>query len=268
MPVRRAACMRPRSLRSDVTAIADACRYHSPMRPEAADRLTPSDRRLLEYLREGRFDAEIAVRLGISIAQVKARVELLRERSATHTRAQLAAFDWSERVAPFHSEAVADCRRPADGPEPSQAKRGPASWLRSKQAVWGGLLVLLLAGAATWAMGEGASDGSIDVPASDQGVRGTGDGREPGLEDPNSSSLLNPAVEPPWDPLNDFPPHADHRYHIEQASVAARAGACGMMPAETFPHSADPTGQCDRPRVVADDDRPPGLSPVLPPANE
>lgn len=56
--------------------------------------LTPSERNLLNLIRDGRVDAEIAVRLGIENRQVKTRIEMLVARAGVTTRAELR--DWVE----------------------------------------------------------------------------------------------------------------------------------------------------------------------------
>lgn len=51
--------------------------------------LSDSDRVILEHIRDGRVDAEIAVRLGMENRQLKARIESLMERLAVTTRPEL-----------------------------------------------------------------------------------------------------------------------------------------------------------------------------------
>lgn len=65
--------------------------------------LTPTDHAILEYIRGGRMDADIAARLGLSIGDVKERIERLRAVAAVSERSELARWDAGEFVAPPRS---------------------------------------------------------------------------------------------------------------------------------------------------------------------
>lgn len=56
------------------------------------DGLTPPERRVLDYLREGTLDAEIAVRLGLPIGDVKDRIQRMLQKTGRRTRAELAVW--------------------------------------------------------------------------------------------------------------------------------------------------------------------------------
>lgn len=62
--------------------------------------LTPSEEQLLEFIRDGRVDAEIAVRLGISNAEVKERTERLARKMRARDRAELRSGAPEEELAP------------------------------------------------------------------------------------------------------------------------------------------------------------------------
>lgn len=51
--------------------------------------LTPTEERILALIREGRVDAEIAVQLGLSVGDLKARVERLMTKTGATSRAAI-----------------------------------------------------------------------------------------------------------------------------------------------------------------------------------
>jgi DNA-binding CsgD family transcriptional regulator len=53
--------------------------------------LSDTDRQVLQWLREGRQDAEIAVRLGVNVGEARARIERIRKELGARDRAELAA---------------------------------------------------------------------------------------------------------------------------------------------------------------------------------
>ncbi|MBI2767067.1 MAG: hypothetical protein HYX53_14310 [Chloroflexi bacterium] len=80
------------------------------------DPLTPSDRIVLDGLRAGRLDAETAVELGISVGDVRLRIERLSRRFGVASRAGLAGL--REDAVPFPAEP------PLSGPPGFQAAMG------------------------------------------------------------------------------------------------------------------------------------------------
>lgn len=54
--------------------------------------LTPAERRVLEYVREGTLDAEIAVRLGVPVGDVKTRIESMLRKLELRERSELATW--------------------------------------------------------------------------------------------------------------------------------------------------------------------------------
>lgn len=123
--------------------------------------LTPSERSLLALIRDGRFDAEIAVRLGIENRQVKARIEMLMARAGVTTRAELR--DWVEPeddeltiVAAEDEEAVTP---------PSTRRRIPVAALFS--------VVTAISGAAIalgWLVSTSEPGGTASRPALDSSL--------------------------------------------------------------------------------------------------
>ena len=74
---------------------------------EYPDGLAPAERRVLDYVRTGTLDAEIAVRLGVPIGDVKDRIERMLAKSGLKTKAELAAWVGDAPGAdPTDSEAV------------------------------------------------------------------------------------------------------------------------------------------------------------------
>lgn len=102
--------------------------------------LSPSERSLLDLIRGGRVDAEIAVRLGIENRQVKARIEMLMARAGVATRGELR--DWVE---PEDDEVIAIPAAPeAVLPPPrGHRRRIPLPALLSVVAAVGGAAIAL-----------------------------------------------------------------------------------------------------------------------------
>jgi DNA-binding CsgD family transcriptional regulator len=91
------------------------------MEERSASALTPADEHLVAYIREGLYDAEIAVRLGITNRDVKERVERLVTKLGVRDRAELrrAAPRPAEPGPPAEERPLPDelaLRRPARGP--------------------------------------------------------------------------------------------------------------------------------------------------------
>ncbi|MGI8926906.1 MAG: hypothetical protein ACR2HN_09715 [Tepidiformaceae bacterium] len=77
------------------------------------DGLTPSERGVLDHIRAGQLDAEIAVRLGVPIGDVKERVAALIRKTGVAERRELAAWR-------------------AEGGSPAEERGGPAGELSSE----------------------------------------------------------------------------------------------------------------------------------------
>lgn len=126
----------------------------------ATPRLTPSDELILDWLRSGLVDAEIAVRLGISNAEVKDRVERLVSRMGVRHREDLRWNRQPTRTAAKPGEDSPKCAEPVV--EPRRAwKPGPAV-----------MLVVAVAGAAgmVWYGFKGRSPTDEDFPSEDLAV--------------------------------------------------------------------------------------------------
>ncbi len=68
-------------------------RRHSRGRPPHPDVLTPAEWRVLELVREGKTNAEIAIDLGVTIPTVKTHVSRIFAKTDTANRAELAMWD-------------------------------------------------------------------------------------------------------------------------------------------------------------------------------
>ncbi len=99
--------------------------------PVGAD-LTLQEQQLLDLIREGKVDAEIAVRLGISNAEVKVRIERLMWRQGARTRAEL-------RNPPPEGQTLAEDDR---APAPSSSAPSATRW-RVSTAVLGVMVAAL-----------------------------------------------------------------------------------------------------------------------------
>lgn len=68
-------------------------RRHPRGRAPHPDVLTPAEWRVLQHVREGRHNAEIATRLGVSVHTVKSHVSSMLAKLELHDRGELAAWD-------------------------------------------------------------------------------------------------------------------------------------------------------------------------------
>src|SRR5687768_4960172 len=80
-------------------------RRHARGRPPHPDVLTPAEWRVLEYVRQGMPNAEIAVRLGLSVPTVKSHVSSMLAKTGETDRGALAR--WSGRPARLPAERAA-----------------------------------------------------------------------------------------------------------------------------------------------------------------
>ncbi len=100
--------------------------------------LTQSERSLLDLVRDGRVDAEIAVRLGIENRLVKARLATLMARAGVATRAELR--EWVEP----EDEPLPAVEAPVEiTPKPASRRRLPASAFASIAVAVGGAAMAL-----------------------------------------------------------------------------------------------------------------------------
>jgi DNA-binding CsgD family transcriptional regulator len=102
----------------------------------SSDDLTPTEQQLIAYLREGLHDAEIGVRLGLPVADVKVRVNQLLQRQRLLDRKAL--LHW-------HDSAPVE-----EAPPAVENERGVRSW---QVAVFGAMVgagLTALAGLAIW----------------------------------------------------------------------------------------------------------------------
>jgi DNA-binding CsgD family transcriptional regulator len=92
------------------------------MEPENS--LSPTEQQIIDHLREGKFDAEIAVRLGMTVGQAKARIETLMARLGVWTREELLA--WEPPAETAMDEAAAQQESAAPSFTPPETARQPA----------------------------------------------------------------------------------------------------------------------------------------------
>ena len=76
------------------------------------DGLTPAERRVLDYIRAGTLDAEIGVRMGIPVGDVKERTARMLQKLGLRERSQLAAM--GVVAAPDPRPARSGWERPED----------------------------------------------------------------------------------------------------------------------------------------------------------
>ncbi len=168
-------------------------------------RPTEPEQRLIDYIRAGTLDAEIAVRMGVPVGDVKDRIASLVYKLNLHSRADLAT--WTPQSTP---PAPPDAD-PTDG-EPEAPLAAPVHTRRS-------MLASALAGAAAVAAG-GAGLFWLSRPSS----RGT-DGRTPS---PSSTTTTpSPADGPPGTGISAIVPSPDafDRYSIKAGTpITAEQG--------------------------------------------
>jgi len=86
--------------------------------------LSPAERRVLEYVREGTLDAEIAVRLGVPVGDVKDRIASMRRKLNLSDRAALAAWTPSDGPhPPDRTELPPDVLADPEGAPPETLHR-------------------------------------------------------------------------------------------------------------------------------------------------
>lgn len=133
---------------------------HRRGRPPHPDVLTPAEWRVLEHVREGRPNAEIAVRLGVSVATVNTHVSSILAKTGASDRRALA--EWEGRPTSVERRAAHALALPFLG-------RGTKEALMSALKVAGlaaGALVAVVAvlvGFAVFSDGGGADDGVVAV---------------------------------------------------------------------------------------------------------
>ena len=118
------------------------------------DGLTPGEQHVLALIREGRLDAEIAVRLGVSIGDVKDRIQRILRKLDLSERSDLRNPTAERRVPAPHAEVIID----ATGSTNAVPPRPDWPALMAKVAAAAVLLgVATLAAAWAWSLGEPAA---------------------------------------------------------------------------------------------------------------
>lgn len=118
------------------------------LRARGLDILGPAERRVLEYVREGTLDAEIAVRLGVPVGDVKDRVASMLEKLNLPDRAALAAWDPSQLPPPQPAAADLEFAELAESPEPAVPSVSRLSWGLDPGTVASLVAVVVLAAGA------------------------------------------------------------------------------------------------------------------------
>ena len=86
--------------------------------------LTYTEEQILAYIREGRFDAEIGVRLGLSVGDVQRRIEGICSKYGVRDRAALRAY---VEAVPVSADIAANASEPVISPRHSRIRSlGPA----------------------------------------------------------------------------------------------------------------------------------------------
>lgn len=154
--------------------------------------LSPGEERIIEYLRTGTLDAEIAVRLGISVGETKEKIERLRQRLGLHDRAELArwrpdgradagATDWSRE---------AGARRAAEDTHVADEDAEGLPPLTRNERRYSRRAVLGIAGAGAAAMAAGGT-GAVALL-----LRGGGDGEaSAGVDTPVATATPSTGVK-------------------------------------------------------------------------
>lgn len=132
-----------------------------------------TDVQVARWLREGRLDAEIAVRLGISVGEVKERIARLQARTGATDRAELApqmaisggsddAYDWSR---PKEGQERAAEPAPSRPEPPNDEPPSPRDGYSLRAIVLAAVGGIVIAGGAvaglTMLLGEGDSDPGV-----------------------------------------------------------------------------------------------------------
>jgi DNA-binding CsgD family transcriptional regulator len=144
------------------------------MEPENS--LSPTEQQIIDHLREGKFDAEIAVRLGMTVGQAKARIETLMSRLGVWTREELLAWEPPAETAMDEAAAQQESAAPSFTPpattrQPAEAEAPapPASPGRRIPVARAGIVVATavagIIGIAAFAMdGTGQAQSDADRP--------------------------------------------------------------------------------------------------------
>ena len=103
-------------------------RDHDGAPGHGLDLLSPAERRVLEYVRQGTLDAEIAVRLGVPVGDVKERVASMLQKLNLPDRAALAAWDPSQLPASQPRAVEPVVTEPAEPAAPTPELPPRFSW--------------------------------------------------------------------------------------------------------------------------------------------
>lgn len=113
--------------------------------------LTYTEEQILSFLREGRYDAEIAVRLGISNAEVARRIEAICRKTGLPDKTALRRAPGTAAANPVEHEAASDAE-----PEAVERDRSRAGW---PMAILGALATIaVVAGVAMLALRRSEPD--------------------------------------------------------------------------------------------------------------
>jgi DNA-binding CsgD family transcriptional regulator len=147
--------------------------------------LTDTDWQVLQWLREGRQDAEIAVRLGVNVGEARARIERIRRELGAKDRAELAA---SKAGSEADSVDDANWRPPASaipGAEPLAGSGRTFSRRSVLLAGAAGVGTTAAAGAGLFALSRGGGMPKVD---------GTPAGRETATPAPTFTTIPHPGA--------------------------------------------------------------------------
>ncbi len=123
------------------------------------DGLTPGEQHVLALIREGRLDAEIAVRLGVSVGDVKDRIQRILRKLDLHERRDLLDPSAERRVPAHEDEVIID----ATGGQPAPPARLAWPSLPAKVAAGAVLLASgVFAASWAWSLGEPAAGDARD----------------------------------------------------------------------------------------------------------
>lgn len=134
----------------------------APDSERAAAQLSPVDEVILLYVRDGKFDAEIAVRTGMTVSETKGRIEAIRRRLAVRDRAALASWEPGDTGFSLEERSVTDSalevRGLNSGDEPTAGK--PGSGAHTHLSFGAGVVLGAAAGVLVMLFLRGAPSGT------------------------------------------------------------------------------------------------------------